>query len=497
MVGANRPSLSHVLSCHDDGPTGESVVVKRMRGGALRLLGGKRDRARDFSESSDVRIAEIQRLLEPIRISYVSPLELKSAPRNARWHSQRHVTQVAASINEFGFIVPIIIDNRNTVLAGHGRLAAALQLDLPRVPVVQIDYLSEAQKCAFRLADNRLAELSSWDEDVLKLELAELSALDLTFDIEITGFDTSDLDRLLDGPSPSKIDPADILPPFAGTPAISRQDDVWLLGPHRLLCGDARDADSYARVLRNDAAQMVFTDPPYNVPIRGHASTRKVHREFLMASGEMSSHEFVEFLKQPLRHMASVSCDGAIHFLCMDWRHMAELLTAAAPVYGMPKQLAVWVKHNAGMGSFYRSQHEFVFVFKVGNGPHINNFGLGERGRYRTNVWQYPGANSYGASQSAATDVHPTVKPVALVMDAIKDCSRRNGVILDPFGGSGTTLMAAERTNRIARMIEFDPLYVDLIIQRWQTLTGGSAVHENSGKSFEEVSRTRTVMRKS
>ena len=467
-------------------------MVKRMRGGVLRLLSGRKDRVRAFSKRSDVRIAEIQRLIAPIKISYVDPSALLAASRNARRHSDRHVTQLGASITEFGFLVPIIVDDRGTVLAGHGRLAAALQLGLPRVPVVHIEHLSETQKRAFRLADNRLAELSNWDDEVVKLELAELSALDLTFDIEVTGFDTVDFDRLQDSPSPAEMDQADILPELAETNAISRHDDIWLLGGHRVLCGDACDAENYRRLLLNDAAQMVFTDPPYNVPINGHASTRDVHREFLMASGEMTPQEFTDFLAQAFRRMANVSQDGAIHFICMDWRHIAELLSAAAPAYGMPKQLAVWVKDNAGMGSFYRSQHELVFIFKIGDGPHINNFGLGERGRYRSNIWCYPGPTSTSVNRSELT-AHPTVKPVAMVVDTIKDCSRRGGIILDPFGGSGTTLIAAERTSRLARLIELDPLYVDLIVRRWQAFTGQTAINERTGQPFDDVGRARAA----
>ena len=309
--------------------------------------------------------AEIQQLIAPIKVSYVDPSALTAAPRNARQHSERQVAQIAASINEFGFIVPIVTDEQGTVLAGHGRLAAARQLGLPKVPVVKIGHLNDAQKRAFRLADNRLAELSGWDDDVLKLELAELTALDLTFDFEITGFDTVDVDRLLEGRAPTNADPADILPPVPDSAAISRLGDVWQLGPHRLLCADACDPQSYKILLGDEAAQMVFTDPPYNVPIRGHASTHKFHREFPMASGEMSPLEFKAFLKQAFHLMANASQDGAIHFVCMDWRHVPELLAAAAPVYDMPKQLAVWVKDNAGMGTFYRSQHELIFVFKV------------------------------------------------------------------------------------------------------------------------------------
>jgi DNA modification methylase len=276
-------------------------------------------------------------------------------------------------------------------------------------------------------------------------------------------------------------------------PAVSAIGDLWQLGTHRLLCGSALEEESYRLLLGDERVQLVFSDPPYNVAIDGHVCGlgSVKHAEFKMATGEMSDQEFIAFLETFMRLAATHSVDGAIHFLCMDWRHMREILAAAQPVYGSPKNLCVWAKTNAGMGSFYRSQHELVFVFKVGTAKHINNFGLGGRGRYRSNVWTYPGVNTFKRGRMEELEAHPTVKPLAMVIDAVKDCSRRRGVVLDPFVGSGTTLLAAEKTGRIGRGIELDPHYVDVAIRRWQALTGQAAIHLGSGRTFDELAAGR------
>jgi DNA modification methylase len=262
---------------------------------------------------------------------------------------------------------------------------------------------------------------------------------------------------------------------------------MWRLGRHRLVCGDARDRTVFEAVMEDERADIVFTDPPYNVPIDGHVTGlgRIRHREFAMGVGEMSVGAFTGFLQQTLGNAAALTRNGAIAFVCMDWRHMGELLKAGQAVFSELKNLCVWNKTNGGMGSFYRSKHELVFAFKVGTGHHTNTFGLGDGGRYRTNVWDYPGVNC-GRRDDLA--LHPTVKPVALVAEALKDCSRRGEIVLDPFAGSGTTLMAAQKTGRLARLIECDPLYCDTIIRRFEEVTGQAAVHRVSGKSFAEKS---------
>jgi DNA modification methylase len=273
-------------------------------------------------------------------------------------------------------------------------------------------------------------------------------------------------------------------------PVITQQGDIWLLGSHRLICGDARLPETYTALMGDDRARAVFTDPPYNVKIDGHVcgSGAVKHREFAMASGEMNADAFTDFLESSLSAMAGVSHDGAIHFVCMDWRHMAELQAAGANVYSELKNLVVWAKTNGGMGTFYRSRHELIYVWKIGTASHTNTFGLGEHGRYRTNVWEYPGVKSFGANQKDLA-LHPTVKPVALVADAIRDVTKRGQIVLDGFGGSGTTLIAAERTGRVARIVELDQIYCDVSCRRYAALTGETAVLATTDESFEEVEK--------
>ncbi len=427
---------------------------------------------------------------EKIAVSALHPYA-----RNARTHSRRQIRKIAASIERFGFVNPVLIDENNQIIAGHGRVAAAKLLGWSEVPTLRVEHLDEREKRAYILADNRLAEEAGWDREMLAIELQGLIELDFT--IELTGFDIAEVDSLLDGEAEAKAPDRNIddeIPPVPATgPAITRPGDLWQLGQHRLFCGDATAAASYARLLGEAKAALIFTDPPYNVPISGHVSgLGKVrHREFAMASGEMTPDEFRGFLKSVFGHMAAHSADGSIHFICMDWRHMAETLAAGESIYTELKNLCVWVKSNGGMGTFYRSRHELVFAFKNGTAAHINNFELGQTGRYRTNAWEYAGVNSFGRDRDVALAMHPTVKPVALVADAIRDCSKRKQIILDPFAGSGTTVIAAEKTGRRAYVLELDPLYCDTIVRRWQAFTGKRAVHSDTGRCFEEIEEFR------
>ena len=419
--------------------------------------------------------------------------DLKVNRRNARKHSDRQVKLIAASLREFGWLVPIIVDEDGTVLAGHGRLLAAKLLNMAEVPTIQVKHLTEELKRAFMLADNRLAELAEWDDEMLKVELTELSALELDFHFEVTGFDTRDLDRL-DTPVVAKPPKAEAIAEInREQPAVSALGDLWQLGSHLLLCGNALEDGSYAKLMDDQRAQMVFTDPPYNVKNDGHTGGLGSvhHANFAMASGEMSVTEFTKFLTTSMGLMAHYSLDGAIHYLCMDWRHASELLAAAAGIYSEQKNLCVWNKTNGGMGTFYRSKHELIFVYKVGTAAHINNFGLGEGGRYRTNVWDYAGVNTFKPGRMDELRSHPTCKPLPLVMDALMDCATRKSVVLDPFLGSGTTLIAAEKTGRIGRGMELDPYYVDAAIERWQALTGKRAIHVESGRTFEQMANAK------
>ncbi|MCK6370406.1 MAG: site-specific DNA-methyltransferase [Gammaproteobacteria bacterium] len=429
-------------------------------------------------------------LLQHLQVEYRPTELLRPARRNARSHSKRQIDQIAASIKRFGFVNPILVDGEGRIIAGHGRLAAARALKLERVPVLQLDHLSEADRRAYALADNRLAELAGWDRDLLAIEIQELSALEIDFDLTITGFEIAELDELR-GHHPASED--DRLPAQIATAAVSRPGDRWLAGPHRILCADAAHPTAYVALLDGERAAMVFTDPPYNVPIQGHVSGLGAvqHREFAMAVGEMSAAAFTAFLRTVCTHLVAHSTDGSLHFLCMDWRHLGQLLAAGESVYAEYKNLCVWAKDNGGMGSLYRSRHELIAVFKAGTAPHTNNIELGRYGRYRTNVWEYPGGNSLHAARGEELALHPTVKPVALVADAIKDCSRPGQIILDVFGGSGTTLLAAERTGRRGFLMELDPLYVDVTLERFERATGQAVQLAETGETFAAVAHRR------
>jgi 16S rRNA G966 N2-methylase RsmD len=420
---------------------------------------------------------------------------LKPDPRNPRKHPARQVQQIARSIEAFGFNVPVLADAEGRVIAGHGRLLAAEKLGLTHVPVIRLEHLDAAQLRAFQIADNKLTENAGWDEDLLAVHFQELSAVGIDLDLDLTGFSAPEVDRIVLGHEPqAEPDPADAVPP-AG-PAVSQAGDLWQLGPHRLLCGDALDPASYAAVLGPERARMIFTDPPYNVPIDGHVSgLGKVHhRDFAMATGEMSEVAFAAFLKTAMGHAAEHSLDGALQYWCMDWRSIETLLGVGRALDLALKNLCVWVKTNAGMGSLYRSRHELVAVFKAGTGPHLNNVELGRHGRHRTNVWEYASPASFGRAgeEGRLLELHPTVKPVALVADALLDASARGDLVLDPFLGSGTTLIAAERVHRRLAGIEIDPLYVDTAIRRWRALTGEDAVLAATGQTFTTLEQGET-----
>jgi 16S rRNA G966 N2-methylase RsmD len=424
-------------------------------------------------------------VMSDLQLTYLSPDALEADPRNARKHSQKQIEKIAASIRSFGFNTPVLIDASLKLIAGHGRLEAAKLLGLKRIPSVSIEHLNEKQKRAFMLADNRIAELSSWDEEALALELEELTLADEPFEITDTGFDMGRIDTLIaERNKPENEEDADDLPVDLGRiEAVSRPGDVWLMGKHRLFVGNALEQESYQALLDGEKAQMVFCDPPFNVPIRGHVSGlgKASHGEFVMASGEMSDAEFLVFLRSSCERLIANSADGSIHFLCMDWRGLQTLLEAGR-AYSELKNICCWVKSAGGMGSLYRSQHELIAVFKHGKARHINNVELGKHGRSRSNVWQLPGMNSFQKGRDEALAMHPTVKPVALIADAMLDCSNRGDLILDAFGGSGTTAIAAERSGRRAAIMELDPHYADVTLRRFCDATGIEPVNAATGK---------------
>lgn len=424
--------------------------------------------------------------LVEVQIEYRAVADLVLDSRNPRQHSQSQVNQLADSICEFGFVMPVVVDHGGQVVIGHGRVLAAKQLAMARIPVVAVRHLSAAQLKALRIADNKLAQNSHWDERLLGESLLELQSLDRDFDLSITGFSLPEIDLAIQKLSdPVIADPDDDVGSETGV-AVCRPGDIWDLGPHRIYCGDATTEEAFACLMKEERAHIVFTDPPYNVRIDGHASGKgKVrHRKFAQGAGEFSRDEFVEFLTKTCTQLKAYTVNGSIHFVCMDWKHVEELLTAGRAVYSELKNIVVWAKSNAGMGSLYRSQHELICVFKSGSGPHVNNVKLGKNGRNRTNVWEYASASTQARKGNNVFKLHPTVKPVSLVMDALLDCSNRGHLVLDCFLGSGTTLLAAERTGRICRAIELDPLYVDTAIRQWQNLTGSTAVRASDGKLF-------------
>jgi DNA modification methylase len=423
-----------------------------------------------------------------LKVIYLPTTSLKPHPQNPRVHNDEQVHQIAQSIEAFGFNVPILVDDKQNVVAGHGRLLAVRKLGWKTIPVIKLKHLSQSQYKAFLIADNRLTENSSWDERLLGEQLKVLSELELDFDLEVTGFETAEIDVLIDGlETINEPDPDDRLPAVESS-AVSVSGDLWQLGKHRVLCGDSLISENYTRLLDGAKTDLVITDPPYNVVINGHASGlgRVRHREFAMASGEMSAGEFTEFLRKAMMLSRQSSQPGSLAYYFMDWRHMTEILAAGLDVYGEPMNLCIWAKNNGGMGSFYRSAHELIFLFKYGTASHCNNVQLGKFGRYRTNVWNYPAANTFSRSgpEGDLLALHPTPKPVALIADAIKDSTRRGALIFDPFLGSGTAVIAAERTGRVCYGLELDPLYVDALIRRWQRRTKRDALHVGSGESF-------------
>ena len=428
-----------------------------------------------------------------------SPIsDLKPSKRNARTHSKKQVEQIANSLLQFDVTSPIIADEDSTIIAGHGRWLAAKRLGWPTFPVITISGLNEAEKRALALADNKIASNAGWDTELLAKELGELAPLlsECNLDISITGFAGAEIDALMvDNVDPEQAPLDQIVLPEAI--AVSQRNDIWKLGRHRLVCGDAGVEADMRALMGEDRATMVFTDPPYNVRVSSIQGRGKIkHREFASASGEMSAEQFAAFLRRFMRLIARFSHDGSIHFICMDWRHIHEIITAGGDVYSELKNLVVWTKSNAGQGSFYRSQHELIFVFKNGEAPHQNNIQLGRYGRSRSNVWAHPGVNTFRKDRLAELTVLPTVKPIALVADAMRDCSRRGDIVLDPFMGSGTTILAAERVGRLGYGMEIDPLYVDVAIRRWQDLTKRDAMLLATGQTFEEVAVARKAPRK-
>ena len=456
---------------------------------AIRTAGDTLERAALNSSAAKERGKSAR---HKIRMEWINPEALTPDPANPRRHSPQQIRKIAADIRKNGFTNPILITLDGLVIAGHGRLEASKQAGLTEVPVIRL-HLTKAQAKVRNLWDNRSSDLSDFDDQLLGLAMQQL--VDLNIDIEDTGFSVAESDLFIEGLSASGADPADNDIPAAAGPAITKPGDIWLMGTHRIICADAQSAASYACLMDGKLAHAVFTDVPYNLAggaISGRGKVR--HRSFKMAAGEMSAERYRAFLRASIEQMARHSVDGSLHFHCIDWRHLQEIQAAAEEIYRELLNMAVWVKPNGGMGSLYRSRHELVLVYKNGRGRHRNNVQLGRHGRNRSNVWEYAGGNSFSGrttDEGNLLGLHPTVKPVQMIADAILDCTARGDLVLDPFLGSGSTVIAAERVGRTCYGIDLDPLYVDVAVRRWQRHTGAHAVHAATGKRFDDVARGR------
>ncbi len=411
-------------------------------------------------------------------------------PDNPNRHSRRQLGKLAKIMGKVGFIGVIVINDRGYILAGHARRQAALMTGIEEADCIVVDHLSDAEERAFLLADNRIGLDATADIQLVSLQLDKILADEPDFDMSLTGHDADELDRIVLSLNPEDTGPTardEALPELQEGPAVSKHGDLIRLGRHLVYCGDSRDIESFIAVMAGELAVMVICDSPYNVRVSTIGGSGRIrHREFAMASGEMTREEFIDFLQTVFANLAAFSVDGSIHFQFMDWKHMGEMLVAGEAVYSELKNVCVWDKGVGGMGTMYRSRHEMVFVWKAGTAQHINNFGLGDKGRYRTNVWTYRGLNTGGASRLEELALHPTAKPVQMLADAMLDCSVRNAIVLDPFGGSGSTLIAAEKTGRRARVVELDPIYVDRTVRRWQKWTKEDAVFADTGETFNE-----------
>jgi DNA modification methylase len=428
------------------------------------------------------------------RVTMVALNTLKTHPRRTRTHDERQITTIMGSFNTFGFLNPIVIDETNAVLAGDARVEAARRLGVTSLPAVRVDHLSDDEKRAYKIADNRITELAGWDLGELSIELTDLVSIE--FNMDAIGFDTPTIDLVIaggKGKADDEADPADTLPEEQGGPPVSRLGDLWLLGPHKVICGSALDPQILQAIMGDTLARMVLEDAPFNVPISGFVGGlgKVKHREFAMASGEMTNAEFLEFLTIASTNAAKHLVDGGLFYGFMDWRGLATYIAALEASGLDQKNLCVWNKMSGGMGSLYRSAHELCLVFKKGTAPHVNNVELGKHGRYRTNVWDHPGMASFGRGRDEDLKLHPTVKPVNLLADAIMDVTHQNEIVLDTFLGSGSTLIAAHKCKRHCRGVEIDPIYVDTIIRRFEAYAGMQAVHAVTTKTFAEMATER------
>lgn len=429
------------------------------------------------------------------KIEYLPVASLKPDPLNPRLHPASQIKALARAIAKFGFLGQILVDDENTIIAGHGRVEAAKSIGMTDVPTVRVSHLTPGERRAFMLADNKLGEMSNFSEDLLIENFNLLQLEPDVFDLELTGFSVGEIDVLLDQPAaPDAADPDDALTDTKPVSPISQLGDLWQLGAHRLACGSALEADTWTKLMNGEKAVMSISDVPYNVPIAGHVSgLGKIrHGDFVMASGELDSSGFQSFLETSFHHLAKNSVSGSMHYTFIDWRSLGEMQAAGNAAFTELKNMVVWDKGVGSMGSLYRSAHELIFVWKSGRAKHINNVKLGKFGRNRENVWRYPGIRSFRHSDEGdLLALHSTPKPVRMIADAILDVSKRGDLVLDAFMGSGTTIIAAERVGRRCYGCELDPAYVDTIMARFQRHSGEDAIHIPTGLTFQQVTAER------
>jgi len=416
-----------------------------------------------------------------------------------RAHSRAKLRTLSRSMQKHGLITPIIVNTEGVIVDGNVRAESARRLGWVTITVIRFEHLTDEELRLYAIAANKMPAEATWDLDALRRELESIEVAMPNIDLTLSGFSVPEIDSMRGAYHAASLnDLVDDVPALpAGTAAVSQLGDLWQLKNHRLLCGDATDPAVIASLMGDDQAEQIITDPPYNVVIDGHVSGKgKVrHREFAMASGEMSRADFVDFLKRSMLASAAHLADGGLAYVFMDHAHIGELIDAGSAVFAERKSICVWDKGAGGMGSLYRNAYELVAVFKKGTARHINNIELGKHGRNRTTIWRYPGIAQQGKGRAKALSLHPTVKPVTLIAHAILDASTRGGIILDPFGGSGTSLIAAEVTGRQARLVELDPAYVDTIITRFEILSGVDAIHVPTGLSFTELRSQRAALR--
>ena len=425
-----------------------------------------------------------QNNLQLVDINLIA-LKLKSL----RKHSKKQLQKLKNAIIKVGYVNPILLDEKHNIIAGELRLLAAKELGFTQIPAIILENLTPEEADAISILDNRIAEDGEWNFGNLKEEIEKLMKFDITF--EDLGFDTVDYDEifLINDSDESKVHNSDNEDESwldANIPPKVKFGDLWRLGDHFVYCGDSLLVRSFEILMQGELAQIVITDPPYNCKINGHVCGlgKTKHDEFAMASGEMTETEFAEFISKFMQHLIKFSIDGSLHYLFMDWAGLNTLLTQGKRHYTELKNIAVWNKLIGGMGALYRSQHEMIPIFKNGKAKHQNHIKLGKNGRYRTNIWDYPGIRATNPSSLELLKLHPAVKAVPMLHDILLDSSSKNDIVLDCFGGSGSTLLAAERCKRRARLIEISPRYVDVTIYRWEKETGKTA---KLIKNFTEV----------